>query len=103
MSTLSPSGCSGAAVTLGLSRRASGEIDRRCASGCEQAHPCCDRGLAGRDCERGKRRHGPSRRDRRGGRRRHGLRKPAPAPTATIVGRTTGTAATGSRPQILAA
>ena len=55
---------------VGLSRRASGEIDRRCASGCEQADPCCERDLAGRDRERGKRRHGPSRRDRRGGRRR---------------------------------
>jgi hypothetical protein len=53
-----------------LSRRASGEVDRRCASGCEQADPCCERDLAGRDRECGKRRHGPSRRDQRDGRRR---------------------------------
>jgi hypothetical protein len=52
----------------GFSRRTSGEIHGRCASGCEQTRPCCNRDLAGRDCKCGKRRHSPSRRGR--GRRR---------------------------------
>jgi hypothetical protein len=58
----------------GLAGRAGSEVDGCCASGREQADSRGERGLAGRDRERGQRRHGPSRRDR--GR---GLRRPLAA------------------------